>query len=226
MFKELLSFFKGKNLIEEAFDESIKMLKYDYDMFMAVKKSLRERDTEEIDCDVYKHDKLINKYEREVRKKVMLNLSITGSTFLNAGLVLVSIVIDIERIGDYMKNIAELAKHHPLRLKAGIYEERIQKIEKIVEDKFPAVIKALQESDEVLAREKMDEHKEVSRTCDEILFSLIKEEDKSIRPSEAVTITLYTRYLKRINSHLTNIATSIVNPFHRIGFYTKVEETD
>ncbi len=224
MFKELVSFFKGKNLIDEAFEESLTMLEKDFEMFQAVKESLRNTDSSEIKCDVYKHDKLINKYEREVRKKVLINLSVTGSTFLNAGLVLVSIVIDIERIGDYTKNIAELAKHHPHRLIAGSYEETIKKLETIVENKFPAVIEALKNSDEKIAREKMEEHKEVSSKCDEILFSLIKEEDKSITPSEAVTIALYTRYLKRINSHLTNIATSIVNPFDRIGFYTKVED--
>ncbi len=32
------------------------------------------------------------------------------------------------------------------------------------------------------------------------------------------------RYLKRICGHLRNIATSIVNPFHRIGFREKNQE--
>ena len=37
-------------------------------------------------------------------------------------------------------------------------------------------------------------------------------------PNEAVTTALYVRFLKRISAHLMNIASSVVNPFDRIGF--------
>jgi hypothetical protein len=33
-----------------------------------------------------------------------------------------------------------------------------------------------------------------------------------------VTTVLYLRYLKRVSAHLKNIASSVVNPFDRIGF--------
>jgi len=36
--------------------------------------------------------------------------------------------------------------------------------------------------------------------------------------NEAVSTALYVRFLKRISAHLMNIASSIVNPFDRIGF--------
>jgi len=47
---------------------------------------------------------------------------------------------------------------------------------------------------------------------------MIKEEDKNIPCGDAISLGLYFRWLKRINSHLRNITTSIVNPFDRIGF--------
>jgi hypothetical protein len=34
---------------------------------------------------------------------------------------------------------------------------------------------------------------------------------------------LYLRYLKRMSAHVKNVATSIVNPFHRIGFREKTK---
>ena len=38
---------------------------------------------------------------------------------------------------------------------------------------------------------------------------------------DAVVLALYVRYLKRIESHLNNIVSSVVNPFPRIGFGSK-----
>ena len=58
----------------------------------------------------------------------------------------------------------------------------------------------------------------VSRLCDRCLFALVKEEDKTVRAGDAASLALYFRWLKRINSHLRNITTSVVNPFDRIGF--------
>jgi len=34
-------------------------------------------------------------------------------------------------------------------------------------------------------------------------------------------VALYMRYLKRVSAHLKNVATSVVNPYHRIGFREK-----
>ena len=42
-----------------------------------------------------------------------------------------SVVIDIERIGDYTKNIYDLAVNHPKKLNGGSVEDRLSKIEKI-----------------------------------------------------------------------------------------------
>jgi phosphate uptake regulator len=38
---------------------------------------------------------------------------------------------------------------------------------------------------------------------------------------EAVTAALYLRYLKRVSAHIKNVATSVVNPYYRIGFREK-----
>jgi len=52
-------------------------------------------------------------------------------------------------------------------------------------------------------------------------MGLINEEDKNIRSGDAVSLAMYFRWLKRINSHLRNIMTSVVNPFDRVGFEPK-----
>ena len=69
----------------------------------------------------------------------------------------------------------------------------------------------------------MRDHWWIIKKCDEIVGDLVASPDPQLSPSDAVATALYTRYLKRIGAHLMNIATSIVNPFERIGFR---EETD
>jgi phosphate uptake regulator len=54
-----------------------------------------------------------------------------------------------------------------------------------------------------------------------IVSDMITNEDKNISHSAAVSLAMYARYLKRINAHLTNIASAVVNPFPRIGFREK-----
>ena len=53
---------------------------------------------------------------------------------------------------------------------------------------------------------------------DELLNALIVREDPDLVCREAVSSALYVRFLKRISAHLMNIASSVVNPFDRIGF--------
>ena len=154
---------------------------------------------------------------------MLTHLTIAGSQNIVPGLMLVSIVIDVERIGDYTKNIAELAMGHPTRLKGGRFEEDLVEIETAIRDHFPRVIKVLENQDKELGRSIMQKEKTISKKSDGIQASIIKERDldKTMSISDAVTLALYARFLKRTNCHLNNIATAVVNPFPRIGFREK-----
>ena len=83
---------------------------------------------------------------------------------------------------------------------------------------FTLLIEALPKGDVEKAKEVMGEHWWISRRADEILNSLIVRSDPVLVCSEAVSSALYVRFLKRISAHLMNIASSVVNPFDRIGF--------
>ena len=131
MFKQIFEIFKSGSLYEQALGECHEMLDIDLTMFKASIKSLRKSDSADIDIDIFKMDKKINEFERDVRRKVMTHLAIGGKEDIGSGLVLVSVVIDIERIGDYTKNIYDLAVNHPKKLNGGSVEDRLTKIEKI-----------------------------------------------------------------------------------------------
>ena len=109
MFKQIFELFKSDSLYNQALLECHEMLDIDKEMFNESMNTLRNSDTADIPIDIYAMDKKINEFERDVRRKVMTHLAISGRENLGSGLILVSVVIDIERIGDYTKNIYDLA---------------------------------------------------------------------------------------------------------------------
>lgn len=221
MFKQWLAIFKKDTLMDRAYRRSFMMLDITREMFLSAKESLRQREDSEIDVGVKEKDKEVNSYEREVRRDVFNHLVVSGPKKLPSGLALVSIIIDIERIGDYTKNMIELAMDHPGKLHGGKFEEDIQRIEKAVEENFVKTKRSFEAGDAELALEMLDKFSWVNKACDDCLSVLVKEEDRDIQPGDAAALALYTRWLKRINSHLRNITTSVVNPFDRIGFDPK-----
>ena len=221
MIKEILSVFKANTLMDRAFQRSYDMLDLTYKMYLQAKEVLRNTEHTELEVDLSDEDIEVNKYQREVRKDVFNHLVLTDGEQLSSGLVLVSIVIDIERIGDYTKNIVEVAQNHPQRLHGGKFEDDLLRIEDGVDDNFKRTIEVFKTSDEDAARELIKEYKWIPRVSDADLMSLIKETDPSITSGSAAALALYFRSLKRINGHLRNVTTSVVNPFHRIGYKPK-----
>lgn len=220
MWKELMDLWKSDNLLKQALDQSYKMLEIDYEMFREAVQSLRHTDTD-VDEETRKKDKIVNQYERDVRRKVLTHLTVKGIGDLPAGLVLTTIIIDIERIGDYTKNILDLAGLHVPKLQGGDLIDELVLVEKSVEDMFAQSITCFKTNDEKLALKLMEETRNIGKTCDEIIGRLIKEEHPSLSIGDAVAMALYLRYLKRINAHLRNITSSVVNPFDRIGYKFK-----
>lgn len=204
--------------MDQAYQRSFDMLDITRAMYMEGKESLRNREDTEIDLKVKETDKEVNNYEREVRRMVFNHLAVRGTADLPSGLALVSIIIDIERIGDYTKNMVELALDHPGKLHGGEFEEDIIRIEAAVDDSFIQTKSCFEKGNANEALELLEKYAWVNDACDDILVAVVKEKDPNIRPGDAAALVLHVRWLKRINSHLRNITTSVVNPFDRIGF--------
>lgn len=225
MWKELLNLWKSDNLLVQAWDESFKMLEIAREMYLEAVRILRESDDTEINKEIRQKDKQVNAYEQDVRRKVMTHCTLQGPTELPGGMVLVSIVIDIERIGDYCKNILDLAEVHPDRLMVVPYEENLERIERETKKRFSETIDVLRNQDEDKARKMMSTFKvELSGICDDIVNDLARGRVEGLPSGDSAALSLYVRYLKRISAHLNNMITSVVNPFERIGF--KAEESE
>lgn len=216
--KELFYMFRKKTEIDEIFEQTNDILLKEYEMFLSVNKTLRESNKSETEIDINREDKKINKFQIESRRKIFSNLAISGPKDLNAGLVLICIITDVERIGDYFKNIVELAQVHPKKLKGGDVEINVKKIEERTIKIFKLTLDAFRDKDEDKAREAMKIHPKVTSNIDSLLLRLLKNKIGGLNIGEAIALTLYLRFIKRIACHLTNITSSVVNPIERIGY--------
>ncbi len=221
MFKKWLAIFKKDTLMDKAYQRSFDMLAITLAMCQEAKISLRQREDNEIDLKIKDKDIEVNSYEREVRRMVFNHLAVRGTADLPSGLALISIIIDIERLGDYAKNMVELALDHPGKLHGGKFEGEIVRIEMAVEDSFIQTKRCFELGDTACALELLDKYAWVNDVCDNMVKDIVKEKDVSIRAGDTAALVLYVRWLKRINSHLRNITTSVCNPFDRIGFQPK-----
>lgn len=214
MFKNLISRREKTRLLYQAFKETEKMLQREVKMFTAAVDSLMLNKPAGIDIPSY--DKEINLGERMVRRMILQHLAFHPKQDLPASLVLISIVIDIERIGDYTKSILEIAELYKGTLVSGKYANLFAQMKDDILNMFHLTIEAFIKSDLKKAEQVMTMHQKVKATCDEIISDLFKE--KKMKRDRIITITLASRYYRRVSAHLSNIVSSVIQPFDKLGF--------
>ena len=74
MLEELLKMFRKESLLDQSYETTVTMLETDEEMFLASVNSLRHLDSAKLPFDIYEKDKMINKFEREVRRNVLTHL--------------------------------------------------------------------------------------------------------------------------------------------------------
>jgi phosphate uptake regulator len=213
MFKWLSQVLKGPSLIEEAEKIVEEMLEIAYNMFRYSMKIVIEKAKEKED--IYAIDKRLNELEVSVRKKILEHLSINPSQDITPSLILVTLVVDIERIGDYSKNLIEVSHMYPKPLK-GKYIEKIKELEGKVQVLFEKTIKAYKEQNEKEGKEITKRLSELVTESQKLLETLI--EDASLTSKEGIIYSLLARHLKRVSSHLRNVCSGVVNPFYCLGY--------
>ncbi len=214
MFKKLFSWWHEDILLKQALEESAAALDKAGEMFSFAMDLLLDGTGEE--KKIYEMDQEVNALQIDIRKKVLEHLTISPEEDVTASLVLITIIVDIERIGDYAKNLVEL--HHMGKGKLGRerYVNEIKNIREKINASIPATGAAFLDADAEKAKSLLAEFVWVGHRCDSMLESLVGDDSLAVR--EAVVYGLLFRYLKRIGAHLKNVASSVVNPFHRLGY--------
>lgn len=210
---DLLTLGKKSTLVDRATAQCAEMLRTGQKMFEYSLGVLMDNEREV--NDIYEMDKTLNHGEVRVRRMVALHLTVNRQDDVVPALFLAAIVGDIERIGDYCKNLIELAHHYPEKLE-GPYIDHVRAIKLDVSRMYDDTIKAFTGGDDKLAASVMERNAELARTCDALTDRLLA--DEQMRGREAIIRALLLRFLKRVAAHLKNVASSLVNPYPRLGY--------
>ncbi len=165
-------------------------------------------------------DRGINLAEQEVRRMLMLHVSIHESVDLPLVLVYMSIVKDVERIGDYAKNIYDLVRYGADFSEAPDREE--------LERYRGAVGQLITDAADVFSQRDTEAAQKLISKADGFLDEYDAHVKAMFRfegaPADAVARALYYRFLKRITAHIMNFLTGLVMPVDRLDYYDEPKE--
>jgi phosphate uptake regulator len=223
MLRELLAAWRGRDALAQMFGDFDQMLEETHWMFQqAVEVFFSRVDWQAVQDPLYQRDKHVNHLEQSIRAQIVKHLTIRPESNLAACLMLMSVVKDAERIGDYCKNIFEVGKFYTREFTSRRYLEPLERIRAQVEQLFRTTKEAFGQSDMEKARQTIAAFGTAGKECDLLIRQLLRERD-SIPTDEAVAYSLLARHLKRIGAHLANIATAVVAPIHRIDYVDEAE---
>jgi len=222
MFKTLLKILKKRNLMIQSLDLTEEALDKARRLTEAALGALL--DQKDPGFNLYLLDQEINQAAVDVRRMVFEHLVVDHDADLTPGLILTSIIIDIERIGDYGKNVFEQSERYGKPFGRDGHAGRIRELSEQIMSMFGEVRGSLLDGNAEDARRIMEKHRDLGKQCEAEIDAIMVNGELSTR--DAVTLALTCRFLKRISAHLSNLASSVANPFDRIGFTPKGAPTD
>jgi len=221
MFKEILKALRGGDALTEMIALFGQMLDAGAWMFdKASEVLLRTVDWASIADELYARDRRVNEIERKIRERIVTHLSLGHQGDLSTCLVLMSVVKDAERIGDYCKNIFEIAKFYRGEYTHPEYAVPLSDIRNATRPLFDRARQAFTDAERPIASDVMSVARKITVQCDQIIRQLLSVQEQ-LAPDEAVAYVLLARFYKRVAAHLSNIATSVVAPVPLIDFESK-----
>ena len=210
MFERLFRPATRSPLIESAFRDIARMLDQARRMLDLALAALLEG--KPLDVDLDELDDVVDEGERMVRRSVLEHLSFDPSRDLVASLVLVSMVQDAERLGDFARGIPELVPlaRHP---RTGPFCDELAALGHRLGPLFDLTKQAFAEDDPEKGRRVMAASSELKAA---FLDYTRRVAESDMTADMAVVYSGAARSLRRVGAHLSNIASSVVQPYDRI----------
>lgn len=223
MFANLSSFWKGKDFLAHVLEEFKAMLDHTENMYKLVcNRLLDNADEPDLKKRIYEIDKQVNRLQRDIRKRIVEHLSLQPTVDVVACLLLMSVVKDAERLGDYAKNLYEVAEILEKPINRKTFSRYFGDLDRDILTLFADTKEAFVKSDESKAELCWGYENKIAKWCDNIVRELAKS-DLSV--NEAVCLALIARHFKRVTAHLANIATSVVLPLSDLDYFDERRAT-
>lgn len=210
MLEQILGSKGGSKLIAAAFDDISQMLNDSEEMVKLALAALIDNALLKVDLDAM--DDRVDEGERMVRRTVLEHLSVNPRQELVSSLILVSMVQDAERIGDFARGLGELI---PLasQPREGRFADQLRELAEEIMPLFALCRDGFSTGDS-------DKCAEVMSTWTGLkprMNTYVEEVAASDLPANmAVVYASAARILRRIAAHLSNIASAVVQPYDRI----------
>lgn len=217
MFKNLMQFWKGKDFLSQVFEEFGSMLNDSESMYRSVcNRLLNNAEEPRLKERIYELDSKVNLLQKDIRKRIVEHLTLQPSVDLPVSLLLMSVVKDAERLGDYCKNLYQVSKFLEKPIDKSKFSQFFENMDEEILTLFATTKEAFIESDEAKANLSWQYERKIAKKCDRTIEKLSK---SNLSVNEAVCFTLISRYFKRITAHLTNIATSVILPISDLDYF-------
>ena len=222
MLRTLFAILRTNDPLQEVGERFGRMLQLTYQMTLSAGNMVFGGEaTPERRTEVYAHDREVNKLERSIRKRVVAHLSIPGSRVdVPYCLLLMSLAKDVERLGDYAKNLSEVVEIHSGPFPDDELVGELREIRQGVEAAFQAASEIFRASDREQAVQMIQQGRDIAHRCDVLITRI----GRAGYGGETTTaLVLATRFYKRIGGHVLNILSSVVMPLHKIDYYDEDE---
>ncbi|MEE3115344.1 MAG: PhoU domain-containing protein, partial [Actinomycetota bacterium] len=162
--------------------------------------------------EVRRTDRRINITEMEIRRELVVHASVHGGVDTPEVLVLMHMVKDLERIGDYNKNIFDLADEG-VSLAEAPDLGRLLGYRDELSSRIALMGELLTTRDEDGARAYITRGDELRREFDDRINELVHSTEPAV---VAVPRALLYRFLKRVTAHSLNVVSAVVMPVDRL----------
>jgi phosphate transport system protein len=222
MLRELITILRSSDPLRAMRDNFARMLQITYEMTLAAGDIyFGKTATPEGRTRLYEQDVEVNQLERTIRKQVVAHLSFPGNVpDMPHCLLLMSLVKDVERLGDYAKNLSEVVDIWPEKLPDDEVKQELLEVRRGVEEAFQSTAEVFEASDQERALVLIRQGRDIAHRCETLLQRIAS---GSCEAGVTVAQVLGTRYYKRIGGHVLNVLSSVVMPLHKVDYYDEDE---
>lgn len=214
--REVLKLISGEEPYRGLADGLNAMLRHAASMFEASLEGFWSGSTASIDGgSLSQADVLLNQQERQIRKELLLSLSLSRDYSPAPILTLMSVIKDVERMGDYAKELAELRGVADRLPQDAIVDELREMGTKLSAD-LRDLAKVIASNDRKGALRLTLEGRARAQRF-KVLLGHIAHQPYSAEA--ASVLSLATHYQRRIQGHALNVLSSVLMPLHKLDYF-------